>query len=292
MSTQNQIASLTLGHGPHQIKIHAISTGKVAVRPSFKKKKGPGLLAKLNIFLDKRFTDFLPIYVYIIEHPEGIFVIDTGENANVLKPDYFKDAKGLSKVFNEKHIRFEIKRQDEIGPQLESLGISTNQVNKLILTHLHLDHTDGLHYFPKTEILLPRKESEKPYGDTPFLYPSWFQPSLFDWQHGLDFPFKQYYPITRDGNLFAVPTPGHTFGHCSVVLRHEGYYYFFAGDITYDEPQLVNDVLPGAQADFRASRKTMAKIRQITRHDKLIYLPSHDPEAGLRLMNQITTAAC
>ncbi|MCB0838408.1 MAG: N-acyl homoserine lactonase family protein, partial [Bacteroidetes bacterium] len=84
-------------------RIQAIETGRVAVRPSFKHKKGPSLISKLNIFLDKEFTEFMPVYVYVIEHPEGIIVIDTGENAHVKEPDYFEDAGWLGKAFNEKH---------------------------------------------------------------------------------------------------------------------------------------------------------------------------------------------
>ncbi|HEV9036146.1 MAG TPA: hypothetical protein VGQ51_05985 [Puia sp.] len=29
--------------------------------------------------LDRHFTEWLPVWVMVIEHPEGIFVIDTGE---------------------------------------------------------------------------------------------------------------------------------------------------------------------------------------------------------------------
>ena len=56
MPKKNDISTLVLNQGKDQIKIHAISTGKVAVRPNFKKKKGPGFIAKINMMLDTRFT--------------------------------------------------------------------------------------------------------------------------------------------------------------------------------------------------------------------------------------------
>lgn len=289
MTPNNSIHTVAVGTGDEQVKIHAISTGKVAVRPSFKEKKGPGFIAKLNMFLDKQFTEFLPVYVFVIEHPEGIFLVDTGENAAVLQPNYFAEAKGLQKVFNEKHLKFEIQAAEEIGPQLKTIGIEPDQVSKVILTHLHIDHTDGLHYFPNTEILLPRLESEKPYGHTPFLYPQWFQPSLFDWQKDSDLPFQEYYPLTQDGRLFAVPTPGHTFGHCSVVLRVGEYCFFFAGDTSYEQRHLLNETLAGGHASFRQAKETLRRIKRFAAHEKLIYLPSHDPQGAQRLL-ELSTA--
>jgi N-acyl homoserine lactone hydrolase len=65
------------------VKIHGLCTGMVAVKTNFRSRKGPGELAKLNILLDKNYTTYLPIWVWAIEHPEGILIIDTVENTSV-----------------------------------------------------------------------------------------------------------------------------------------------------------------------------------------------------------------
>src|SRR5215510_6129899 len=70
-------------------KIHAISTGKVTIRPSQVEGKGADSMRILNVFLDRRWTEPLPIYAWAIEHPEGIFVVDTGETANTAEPGYY-----------------------------------------------------------------------------------------------------------------------------------------------------------------------------------------------------------
>lgn len=59
------------------MNIHAIQTGTVAIRPNQRQGKGPGLVRFINTFSDRRWTEPLPIYVWVIEHPEGITVIDT-----------------------------------------------------------------------------------------------------------------------------------------------------------------------------------------------------------------------
>ena len=61
------------------VKIHALCTGVVAVKTAFKSRTGAGPLAKINILLDDKYTEYMPIWVWIIEHPEGIIAIDTGE---------------------------------------------------------------------------------------------------------------------------------------------------------------------------------------------------------------------
>ena len=47
--------------------------------------------------------------------------------------------------------------EQEVGPQLEALGIHPNDVRWVIMTHLHTDHAGGLHHFPKSEILVMRR---------------------------------------------------------------------------------------------------------------------------------------
>lgn len=63
--------------------IHGFTTGMVSVKTKFREARGGALLSKLNFLLDSQFTEYMPIWVWVIDHPEGVFVIDTGENARV-----------------------------------------------------------------------------------------------------------------------------------------------------------------------------------------------------------------
>src|SRR4051812_19880658 len=55
-----------------EVKVHGLCTGTVAVKTAFRTKKGRGIFSKLNIIADSRFTEFMPIWVWVIEHPEGV----------------------------------------------------------------------------------------------------------------------------------------------------------------------------------------------------------------------------
>ena len=62
-----------------EVKVHAITTGLISVKNNFLERKGTGLFSKVNILLDDQHAPFMPIWVWVIEHPEGIIVIDTGD---------------------------------------------------------------------------------------------------------------------------------------------------------------------------------------------------------------------
>jgi N-acyl homoserine lactone hydrolase len=263
-------------------RIHLISTGAVSVKTKFREAKKRGYLAMIDFMLDRTFTEWMPIWVMIIEHPEGIFVIDTGESAQVSKPGYFKSSGMFANWFDTTQFKFKVDPQEEIGPQLNALDIPIKKIRAVILTHLHLDHIDGLKYFPSTPIIVNRREWEKPFGDLPKLYPAWFKPDLVDLSEQFEvFERAQY--LTRSRDLLLVETPGHTPHHCSVVLRGDDCVIFFGADICYSQNQILEEKYSGANASYKMSKATYDKVKRFAKKQRLIFLPSHDKGASIRL---------
>jgi len=263
-------------------RIHLVSTGAVSVKTKFREATKKGYLAMIDFMLDKTFTEWMPIWVMIIEHPEGIFVIDTGENADVNNPGYFKSSGMFANWFDTTQFRFKVEKREEIGPQLNDLGIPIEKVKAVILTHLHLDHIDGLKYFPSTPVIVSRKEWEHPYGDLPKLYPPWFKPQLVDLDEQFEL-FEHAHYLTKSRNLLLIEAPGHTPHHCSVVLRGDDCTVFFAADICYSQYQLLEEKYAGANASYKKSKDTYDKVRRFAKKQRLIFLPSHDKDASTRL---------
>jgi N-acyl homoserine lactone hydrolase len=174
---KNQTVELPINKIP--VNVHWVSTGSVRVKTWFTERTRNGLLAKLD-FQMGTYTEWIPICVWVIDYREGILVIDTGENANVNDPKYFKASGLFANWFNTSLIKFEITREDEIDPQLSKLNIQSKDVKVAILTHLDLDHIDGLKYFPETRTIVNKHEWDDPYGVLPKLYPTWFKPELID----------------------------------------------------------------------------------------------------------------
>ena len=252
------------------------------MKTKFRQAKRRGLLAKIAFMLDKTFTDWLPIWVMIIEHPEGIFVIDTGENANINDPGYFSFAGAMVKWFNTTQYKFKVEREEEIDMQLQALGIAADKVKTVILTHLHLDHVDGLRHFPKNHIIVNKAEWEKPYGDLPQLYPSWFKPDLVELNEKYDVFDKALY-ITESKDIVLVQTPGHTWHHCSVILKTEQGHIFFGADVCYDLQQIIDGKYSGANASHKLAKDTYSKVRSFCSDHKTIFIPSHEAAAAERL---------
>ena len=71
------------------MRIHAIQTGTVAIKTRQLSGRGRGALRPYITLLDSTWTEPLPIYAWVIEHPEGLIVVDTGETARVAEPGYF-----------------------------------------------------------------------------------------------------------------------------------------------------------------------------------------------------------
>jgi N-acyl homoserine lactone hydrolase len=68
------------------VTIHAIQTGLVQIKRAQRVRKPGGLL---RVLTDNQWTEWLPIFAWVIDHPEGIFVVDTGETARSTEPGYF-----------------------------------------------------------------------------------------------------------------------------------------------------------------------------------------------------------
>jgi glyoxylase-like metal-dependent hydrolase (beta-lactamase superfamily II) len=96
-------------------------------------------------------------------------------------------------------------------------------------------------------------------------------------------PFAGSAPLTRDGSIFAVETPGHMTGHVSIVARSEGLTYVLAGDLTYRQHLLMDDVVDGMTENPAVSLASQRAMKQFAQNEPTVLLPAHDPEAARRL---------
>jgi glyoxylase-like metal-dependent hydrolase (beta-lactamase superfamily II) len=275
------------------MQVHAIQTGTVAVKTRQQAGRGSGPARFINTLTDSEWTAPLPIYVYVIEHPEGIIVIDTGETARTSEPGYFP----RWHPYYQFGVREWVEPQDEVGPQLRQIGIDPDDVRWVIVTHLHTDHAGGLRHFPDSEVLVSRTEYELAKGFTgklrgylPHRWPDWFSPTLVDLDSIPIGPFAQSVTLTDAGDVHLVPVPGHSGGQMAVILQTDEIDTFFAGDTSYTEDMLLQQAIDGVAPDEAAARQSLANALRYVQHRPTIYLPSHDPESRSRLAQRRVTA--
>jgi glyoxylase-like metal-dependent hydrolase (beta-lactamase superfamily II) len=267
--------------------IHAIQTGTVRIKTAQAEGRGHGLRRRLAVFADPNWTEWLPTYAFAIEHAEGVLVVDTGQGAHLL------DSGRSLHPYVRWEVAFRIEREQEIGPQLRALGILPCDVKKVVLTHLHMDHDGGLAHFPNSEILVAPGELRIARGWAgrlraylPQRWPNWFDPVPLDLAGERFGPFAQSRRLTAAGDIIAVATPGHTADHVSVVVQDGDTTVFLAGDASYDEALMLAGTVDGVCADEDVSRATLQAVAAFAKGRPTVYLPTHDPESGVRLASR------
>ena len=270
-------------------RVSVISTGTVQIRPEHVESNGTPLLWWLNT--SRRWTAPRPINVYVIEHEQGLVLFDTGQDRHsVTDPEYFPG--GVTGHFYRRLAKFDIPEGATLTEQLSARGYDIADVRVAILSHLHQDHIGGLRELPKSAQVLASSaelaEVDKPFAVLGGLMRDHIRVPGINWvpvapqpvQDDSIAPFTHAHDVMGDGSLLLLPTPGHTPGSISLLLRSEGLpSMLFVGDLTYDAELLAADRVPGV--GHRAGlHETTRRINQLaTRFPDMPILAAHDPAA-------------
>jgi glyoxylase-like metal-dependent hydrolase (beta-lactamase superfamily II) len=263
------------------IAIIPLTTGHVRIHDDMHRGRGTGLRRRARILRKGPMGEALPIHAWLIDHPEGRILVDSGET-HVVHDGTFA--------------QFQVGRGDELDRQLATAGVGPDEIPTVVLTHIHGDHVNGLVHVPGARVLAGTEEIEiagsvaarmtRRFTKQPL--PTGFAPQPIT----LDGPPVGAFPssaaLTADGRVLAVPTPGHTLGHLAILVVQPDHHVLIGGDTAYDLQQLLDGVVDGVSPKDDVSKATMNRIREHGRRHPTVYLPSHDPDAVARLRDTTT----
>ncbi len=265
------------------LRLHMIQTGWVSVKTPHRRWTGPDALRLPAVILSRSFTEWMPVRAWVIEHPDGLFVVDTGETAAMTDPASHLACSPGDAWFYGRNLRFTLTPDQEIGPQMRALGLDPARVRDVVMTHLHSDHTGGMKYFPTARFLISQVDFGGHLGAVPCAMPDGLQRIPLTYTPGDFRSFGRGANLTPDGSITVVPTPGHSPGHQSVVLRHGNRTWIIGGDAAFNIGQVLNNDMAGIVADPKAARATLATLRSELGQGKTLFLASHDPDNAAAL---------
>ena len=273
-------------------RVSVLSTGSVQIHPDHMASTWRPTF--LWVLTSRQWTAPRPINVYIIEHRDGLLLFDTGQDrASITDPGYFPSGFLLNSLY--RMARFEMAPDQTLSARLEALGYRASDVGTVVVSHLHGDHIGGLRELSGAELLVGRTEWDTLSGfwpelggvmrrhiNLPGLHWRQIEPSKL--RDPTLAPFEEGHDIFNDGSLVIVPTPGHTAGSISLIVRRPGRPTLaLVGDLTYDARLLACGHVPGVgnRRILRRSTTLMNQLRQSS--CGLAVLAAHDPGAAAAL---------
>ncbi|SPO04183.1 uncharacterized protein DNG_06866 [Cephalotrichum gorgonifer] len=300
MTSPNQLQSTNRGKStPTPVGLTFFTTGTCKIRPSMRSQPTASYtdkfvaIRRLRSFTDRRWSDPIPIGVFVVSHPDGPILFDTGESPLCNDPGYLPLWSPTKLVCN-----VTISPEDGIVRQLLAHGIDPKTLQAIVLSHLHGDHAGGLKDLaaeaPDVPVYVSREQWAE-FGNSPFHatisgcvpqhWPKDFDPKMIEFTDHPVGPWKQSGKVTPDGKVVVVPTPGHVPGHISLVVygdNEDGTQttYFLPGDATYGVDLLDKEEPDGVNDDPMTALQSLKLIKEFARQTDLVVLPSHDPNVA------------
>lgn len=276
--------------------MHTVSTGRGEQHPEHR--FGSRMPTLWWVLTSRRWIE-IPITATLIEHRDGLLLFDTGlDPAIATDPGYISSPIGrflLHRIF-----RLHIGPQDGLDRQLSRLGFAASDVKTVVISHLHFDHVGGIAHVPQADLLVSEREWQilaMPHPEREWILREHIEIPNARW-HPIRFkptddpllaPFGGCHDVMDDGSLMLLPTPGHTQGSLSMLVRSPPLPpILLAGDLTYQADLLMDNRVPGT-GNPEQLQSSFAKVRALKEQlPELVIVPAHDPAAAdtLRLAQE------
>jgi glyoxylase-like metal-dependent hydrolase (beta-lactamase superfamily II) len=219
--------------------------------------------------------DWAPVSFYVIKHPKGNVMFDTGNNDKTIT-----NADGwwgpLAKGFGLK-----MTQNDAIPAQLAKIGLKTSDIKYVAVGHMHLDHGGNVSQFPNSTLIVQNDEMKAAWWPDPG-YSVYYIPGDF-----ADTKKMSVIRLEGDLDLFGDRSvefrraPGHTPGSQFAVVRlPKTGTVVLTSDVVYLKESLEKNLIapiPGTWSPM-AMYDSYQKLRLVRDGERASIFYGHDPE--------------
>ena len=229
----------------------------------------------------------LPVCCYLIEHPRGLILVDTGW-CRAISPEGLYDPKAVRTVLPPQLAALYhpfLPSGKAVHEQLAERGIQAEDLAYVLLTHLDADHVAGLKHVNRARhILLPEDEY---FWSCRTVYKArqprslWLeQPIERRYYRGAPLgPMRWAIDLFGDESIRLVNLPGHTDGQAAILVQDGSGFVLLAADAAFSPRNWQEGITPGYGFNRELQLKSLEWIR--SRAEKAncrAVLCSHDPD--------------
>ncbi len=263
------------------VTVHVVHTGWVRCKEAHRTLSGVSALRLLSIATDRTWTEPMPMLVYVIEHPEGVFIVDAGLSEETLA-EWPETDRG-NRFFYEHFLDFRFVPDQRIDRRLAELAIAPERITAIVLSHRHADHSDALVHLPnRAAVYVGARDWPLHLGARSSGWPRDRTPTLVGTDGAPYGVFPSSRPLTDDGRVAIIPLPGHSRGHLGMVVRTSEGDLIFGGDAAFSSRQVATRTVAGIVEDTAAAAMTLQLLAAHARLHRSFLLFAHDLEGLAR----------
>jgi len=212
-------------------------------------------------------TGDIAVPCFLIRHPKGILLWDTGLG------DKFAANKDGIDMAPGVHLSVRV----TLISQLKVLGLTPQDVNFLVFSHLHWDHTGNANEFPGALWIINRRELNAALATPP---PDGIDPATFsDYKTAKTQLIDGDHDVFGDGTVRILAAPGHTAGHQVLELKlPQTGTVILSGDLYHLRTNREFMRVPLGNASRAETLASMNRIETIVKNTKARFVVQHDPQ--------------
>ena len=211
----------------------------------------------------------VPVPCYLIEHDQGLVLVDTGSHPGVRDDPHAR----LGWVADLMHV--ELPAGEDIASRLDAIEVDPASLRYLVNTHLHFDHAGGNELIPASVELVVQRREWLAGHDAEEIRANAYNPADYDQPRAVR-EVDGEHDLFGDGAIVLLPTPGHTPGHQSLRLRLDGADLVICADACYFADWMDSEEMPPYGFDKRQELESLRRLRGL-RDAGAIMLYGHDP---------------